>query len=38
MKPKSHLIVLSFCCWALRGLLELAVLALRSKEAKVGQL
>src|SRR5918996_701137 len=34
MKPKSHLIVLSFCCWALRGLLELAVLALRSKEAK----
>src|SRR5919106_2817630 len=34
MKPKSHLIVLSFCYWALRRLFELAVLALRSKEAK----
>jgi putative transposase len=35
MKPKSHhLAILSLCYWILRRLLELAVLALRSKEAK----
>ena len=34
MKPKSHLVILSFCYWALRRLFELAELALRSEEAK----
>jgi putative transposase len=35
MKPRSrHLVILSLCYWILRRLLELAVLALRSEEAK----
>jgi putative transposase len=36
MKPRSrHLVILSLCYWILRRLLEFAVLALRSEEAKV---
>jgi putative transposase len=35
MKPRSrHLVILSLCYWILRRLLEFAVLALRSEEAK----
>jgi putative transposase len=35
MKPKTrHLIIVSLLCWALRRLLELIVLALRSEDAK----
>jgi putative transposase len=34
MKPKSHFVILSLCYWILRRLLELAVLALRSEDAK----
>jgi hypothetical protein len=35
MKPRSrHLVILSLCYWILRRFLELAVLALRSEEAK----
>src|SRR5918996_4493236 len=35
MKPKSdYVIILSLCYWMLRRLFELAVLALRSEEAK----
>src|SRR5918996_2678010 len=34
MKPKSHFVILSLCYWILRRLLELAVLDLRSEDAK----
>jgi putative transposase len=35
MKPRSrHLVILSLCYWFLRRVLELAVLALRSEDAK----
>jgi putative transposase len=34
MKPKSNFVILSLCYWILRRLLELAVLALRSEDAK----
>jgi putative transposase len=34
MKPNSNFVILSLCYWILRRLLELAVLALRSEDAK----
>jgi hypothetical protein len=34
VKPKSHFVILSLCYWILRRLLELAVLAVRSEDAK----